>query len=181
MYIDIGKPVDWWSTTRLDRKWSDWRGLNANDAVETRLDKMVFGALDAWQSVLNVTINKFNDWRGRRVIIQIDHFDTWSMDHTLAMIVVPMLKQLRETKHGAPFVDNKDVPKQLRGPKKPASDGSVDKFFFDRWDYVLAEMIWAFTYVRDEDADYDSDRKPRIDRANNGFRLFGKYYMNLWD
>ena len=33
--------------------------------------------------------------------ICIHKYDTWSMDHTLAHIVLPMLVQLKRTKHGA--------------------------------------------------------------------------------
>ena len=38
--------------------------------------------------------------------VKIDYWDTWSMDHTLSYIIVPMLKQLKATKHGAPYVDD---------------------------------------------------------------------------
>ena len=49
----------------------------------------------------------------RDIQVQIDPWDTWSMDHTLAHIILPMLKQLRNTKHGSPNVDNTDVPEYL--------------------------------------------------------------------
>ena len=38
----------------------------------------------------------------RKVDIQIDKWDTWNADGTLAMIIYPMLVQLRDTKHGVP-------------------------------------------------------------------------------
>ena len=38
--------------------------------------------------------------------VKIDRYDTWSMDHTLADIVLPMLKQLQATKHGSPLVED---------------------------------------------------------------------------
>jgi hypothetical protein len=135
------------------------------------------------------------------------------MDHTLAHIVLPMLAQLKATKHGAPNVDNADVPKELRMSKKDriqfAKDGSTDDKFFKRWDWVLDEMIWAFNQkCRDNwDDDYyeyremgpeeskDPDslfgiklvwedpegRMAHQERMTNGFKLFGKYYENLWD
>ena len=39
--------------------------------------------------------------------VQIDRFDTWSTDHTLATIIYPALIQLKQTKQGIPsdFVD----------------------------------------------------------------------------
>ena len=87
--------------------------------------------------------------------IIIHNYDTWSMDHTLALIIVPMLKQLKETKHGAPNVDCIDVPLRLKPTQMEISrykeDGTTDKNFFRRWDYVLDEMIWAFEQIAADD------------------------------
>lgn len=92
--------------------------------------------------------------RKRTENIHIDRWDTWSMDHTLALIIVPMLKQLKETKHGAPMVDIFDVPEHLRPTpeeeKKFNEDGTTDEKFFARWDYVMDEMIFAFEKQLDE-------------------------------
>jgi len=139
----------------------------------------------------------YHDWFGytpkQKTSIKIHNYDTWGMDHTLAPIILPMLVQLKETKHGAPMVDMKDVPKELRATKaqqnKYAKGGDVDPKHFERWDYIMDEMIWAFEQkCRDdwmEDYDYnkwDSEgAKAHQERMTNGFRLFGKYYENLWD
>ena len=94
-----------------------------------------------------------NNEEDRKVDIEIDKYDTWSMDHTLAMIIIPMLKQLKETKDGAPLVDNEDVPEELAMPddwysEKYTHDDETDPHFFDRWDWVIDEMIFAgrFTF-----------------------------------
>ena len=71
-------------------------------------------AEDIIQSIYNCTINLFLDRRVQKIKIHIDRWDTWSMDHTLANIILPMLKQLKATKHGAPWVAVADVPKELR-------------------------------------------------------------------
>ena len=78
--------------------------------------------------------------------VKIDRWDTWSMDHTLADIILLMLKQLKETKHGAPFVDDRDVPEELKSTSAPAKENEwdTDDNHFKRWDYVLDEMIFAF-------------------------------------
>lgn len=90
--------------------------------------------------------------RKRTINVRIDKWDTWSMDHTLAYIILPMLKQLKATKHGAPFVEDKDVPKELRStsapPKKDEYD--TDGNHFKRWDWVMDEMIWAFEQKLDD-------------------------------
>ena len=141
--------------------------------------------------------------------IKIDRQDTWSMDHTLADIILPMLKQLKATKQGAPYTDDKDVPEYLRShmaqPKE--NEWDTDSLHFMRWDWILAEMIWAFEQKVDDNAedkffdhsecdtskrpwDIEGYKKVKYDkkahqawlkRKTNGFRLFGKYYENLWD
>lgn len=111
--------------------------------------------------------------------IKIDPWDTWSMDHTLAKIVVPMLKQLRDTTHGSPVVDWEDRPDHLIGCIIEPNNGEVDEFFHQAWDWVLTEMIYSFQHSIDQ-WDVDSEQVDH-DRVKNGFRLFGKYYQNLWD
>ena len=162
---------------------------------------------DGIQSVYNVFNWIWFDRRTQKVSVKIDRWDTWSMDHTLAPIILPMLVQLKETKHGAPIVDDSDVPKELHMTKKEKAafnkDGSTTDKFFKRWDWVMDEMIWAFEQkARDNwEEDYygewvddptktlggtyinydDEGRQKHQERMSNGFKLFGKYYEALWD
>ena len=102
----------------------------------------------------------------QKTSVKIHNYDTWSMDCTLAHIILPMLKQLKETKHGYPI----DLTEQ-------------------EWDEILDEMIWAFQkkcrndWMEDYDYnDWDMEgMKAEQERISNGFRLFGKYYESLWD
>ena len=105
---------------------------------------------------------KFLSWidskKKRKIEIHIDRWDTWSMDNTLALIVLPMLKQLRDSKHSYSYVDIEDVPENLRlidhNDDEPGSqlslfnnkvrnpeDISIGE---DQWNWVLNEMIFAF-------------------------------------
>ena len=90
--------------------------------------------------------------RKRTIRVKIDRWDTWSMDHTLSYIVLPMLRQLNETKHGAPCVDDEDVPEHLRStaaePKE--NEWDTDSNHFLRWDWVMSEMIYAFECQLDD-------------------------------
>lgn len=143
-------------------------------------------------------LTEFCEWlqkkRHRNISIRIDEYDTWGMDYTLSLIVLPMLQQLKSNKHGSPHVDDEDVPEHLRStaapPKKEEWD--IDDLHHDRWDWVMDEMIWAHEQVIDEDEGYSLCRKEdqSIDwdkyheyqkRIDNGLRLFGKYYRGLWD
>ena len=175
----------------------------------TRFEWLLEKIEDSLQWVYNHTINLYLDRRNtQKTKIRIDRYDTWSMDHTLAPIILPMLVQLRATKHGAPMVDMKDVPQELRATKKQldaySKNGDSDPKFFERWDWVLDEMIWAFEQKCRDDwqDDYYGDyvenqkygsiagsfewidhdgMKAHQERMTNGFKLFGKYYENLWD
>jgi hypothetical protein len=94
--------------------------------------------------------------------IKIDYWDTWSMDHTLTPIILPMLKQLRDTQHGSPMVDLEDVPEHLRATTTEDWDGQRTFDFYKeekdvgydmthkRWAWVLNEMIFAFECKNDE-------------------------------
>jgi len=167
-------------------------------------------------------IHKFLNFIHPRIqYVKIDKHDTWSMDHTLANIILPMLKQLKDTKHGSPLVDDFDVPEELKSTSAPAkvNEWDTDANHFKRWDWALDEMIFAFEHkvddtwqdafssgvhdVKSVPCEWDDNGKPKLykmekgpndtykcdydgikkvqDRISNGFRLFGKYYENLWD
>jgi hypothetical protein len=86
--------------------------------------------------------------RTRRIDVRIDPWDTWSMDTTLGYIIRPMLHELNKNKNGAPFVDAEDVPEHLRPTEEEVQEfmksGSTDDKHFERWDWVIGEMIFAF-------------------------------------
>ena len=130
--------------------------------------------------------------------VVIDDYDVWNLDHSLALIIVPALMRLKEKKQGAPFVHNEDVPKFLRATEEEIKEhndgGDTDEHYFDRWDYVMDEMIFAFeSKLEDWDEQFFSGGhalngkfnkegyEKYSDRINNGFKLFGKYYNGLWD
>ena len=119
--------------------------------------------------------------KNRATRVEIEPHDTWSMDCTLAMIIHPMLVQLKATTHGYPSTTTEQ-----------------------EWDQILDEMIWAFeqkcrdNWEDDYYGDYVEDQKngsmvgsfkwidheglkTHQERMSNGFKLFGKYYENLWD
>lgn len=156
---------------------------------------------------MNVLIGPYTDDNtARQIEIRIDPFDTWDADHTLALIIVPMLKQLKATKHGAPLTDDEDVPEHLRSTSAPPKENNwdVDANHFKRWDWIMDEMIWAMEQVIkddegqfydhsevDEEADLNTqvqqikiDRKglqQYHERIQKGCLLFGKYFQSLWD
>lgn len=127
---------------------------------------------------------EFMEWihskRKRKVEVKIDSYDTWNMDYTLALIICPMLKQLRKDTHSFGIVDNSDAPVTLA------------EYPELKWNYILDEMIWAFNQLSDPEEElkfYDEEKRffdregydANQERIKNGLRLFGKYYQSLWD
>lgn len=219
MKVYINKYRDnWLSPYTILEKIFFWKEIDYDDPLISRLSDILLPFCKLLQKILDFINPKIN-------YVKIDKWDTWSMDSTLSYIILPMLKQLRDTKHGAPNTDDEDVPEELKStnaaPKE--NEWDTDENHFKRWDYILDEMIFAFEHKVDdswEDAfrsgehdiiwvpcdglgnkvpkgehkfmqmedgpnhtyqcDYEGMRKV-YDRMRNGFRLFGKYYENLWD
>jgi hypothetical protein len=85
----------------------------------------------------------------QKVDVRIDKWDTWSMDHTLAYIIAPMLKQLKATKQGIP--SNMPALDQCSMYSREESfefycreDEAAEKEAERQWDEILDKMIWAF-------------------------------------
>jgi hypothetical protein len=120
---------------------------------------------------MKVRIGPYRKNRATRV--EIEPHDTWNMDYTLAMIIHPMLVQLKATQQGHP-------------------NGLTEQ----EWDNILNEMIWAFEqktkHIDPLDACHDKCSNfgdpvckacltETQERMTNAFKLFGQYYENLWD
>lgn len=178
-------------------KWED----NTN-RFEHVLEKFEDGLQWLYNHTVNLILDKRSD---QKIKVRIDRWDTWSMDHTLAPIILPMLKQLKETKHGSPWTDDEDVPEELRSTSAPPKENEydTDEYHHARWDWIIGEMIWAFEMLTKDnwESDYygdwiengkgplsghfdwtdDDGRKKANTRIDNGLRLFGKYFRCLWD
>ena len=162
-------PNTHWHTGRIEEWWIEkTHGVDnaflSKEEDYTRLDKFVMRLLSGWQWVLNHTINPVISRRKQKIEVRIDPHDTWGMDTTLGYIILPMLKQLKATKHGSPWVEDVDVPhlvKNKKTKKAKKSSPNVRTFNTDeedqhsgvheRWSWVLDEMIWAFEQVISED------------------------------
>ena len=157
-----------------------------------------------------IYLTNFLTWidskKNRKIKVHIDRYDVWNADGTLAYIILPMLKMIRENKQGVPSTDEEDAPHIVCSENISEEDKIWNE---ERWNYILDEMIWAFeqlnidwedqyyksfgkfhienneddthTVVWDEKSDFDKDGlKKHRERMTNGFRLFGKYFQSLW-
>ena len=233
MKVYLSKPRSHWISpyTMLDYAffWTAWSRCSRDRRIrslEQERDYVEHPAwVERWSNRLE-PISRAIQWILDRVhpaitYVKIDRWDTWSMDYTLSPIILPMLRQLKENQHGAGFVDDEDVPEELKSTSAPAKENEwdTDANHFRRWDYVLDEMIFAFDHKADdswEDAfrsgehdlihvpcEWDEAGRPTMyqmkegpnntykcdyegmqvveARIQNGFRLFGRYFQNLWD
>lgn len=162
-----------------------WRDIDYDEAWVVRFEKIMNPPCQVLRKVLDVVHPNIS-------YVKIDRWDTWSMDYTLGLIVLPMLKQLKAGRHGHPA-----------------------ELTEKQWNKITDQMIWSFEQVVAfyEDSqfwlvkpelDWDSPReadenglvafkwktKGKLDkrgytnhhkRINEGLELFGKYYRNLWD
>lgn len=139
--------------------------------------------------------------RNRKIVVKdITSSDTYSLDATLAEIILPCLKRFKEDlgkNGGYPAIlegECDDIPENLK-----TANGTT------KWNYILDEMIYSFEQVLDDsdsekyynwnDCDFEDVNKflENIDkievdregltkyqnRVQNGLELFGKYFQNL--
>lgn len=187
MKVYIGPYTSWFGPYQLAEKILFWMDKNKDERV------FKFGAWLAGEkpsldddderslsrkdkgSKLYQFLRWVDSKKKRRVKIRIDKYDTWSMDRTLAVIILPMLKQLALYKHGSPEVDLEDVPEHLRTTNTEDYDSQTVFEFYNesdtkdlpdlhtRWDWVLSEMIWTFEQLQ-PDCDWeDQYRSGNID------------------
>lgn len=108
----------------------------------------------------NTWLQAFCEWvdskKKRKVKIKIHDYDIWGTPETLALIILPMLKMIKEEKSGCPWIDDEDAPEELRSINAPPKDNEWDwdDLVFDRWNWALDEMIWTFTQLQ-PDCDWE--------------------------
>ena len=164
MKITIGPYSDYFSTHQIAEVIMFWKDSD-DDQVQAFGEWLAYGNKKRKKSIFDKEkrkptlllkfIQKLNKFKKERTVnIHIDKYDTWNMDHTLGLIILPMLKQLKETKHGAPHVSFDDVPDHLTPTDDELSslkNGNVDQYHFDRWDYIIDSMIFSFSAIVDDD------------------------------
>jgi len=157
MKVKIGPYVDWYGPYQLAdaigkfMSWSDDECF----AFGERLSSIKW--LDKFMSRLHAR-------KRRRVEIHLDGHDTWNADHTLALIIVPMLKKFKDEISSIEDFDERGVI---------------------AWNWILDQMIEAFefTLILNDGSFYEYNANIQREmslRAERGRHLFAKYYDHLW-
>ena len=148
---------------------------------------------EVFQWIYNHSINLYLDRKKRKIKIKMHNYDSWNAFHTLALVILPVLKQVQADKEdGSPLVDDEDAVPELSSKNcVKKNEWDWDENVHKRWEYVLGEIIWSFEQIVDESSDdrffdVDGGNFDRVGfdkwyaRKQNGLRLFGKYFENLW-
>lgn len=177
MKVVIGKYKNWYGPYQLAEILCFWAKIKSGKSTQYPKwvhkfgDWLAHGNLRQDDSKFdddrpNTFLYRFLIWadkkRNRKQTIRIDRWDTWSMYSTLALIIAPMLKQLRDTTHGYHEIDPNDGPENLRVTERQEYDVQLDLFDIPkideersigelRWEFVLNEMIYAFEKLSTDD------------------------------
>lgn len=157
VYIS-GYRSHWLSPYTILEKVFFWREIHYDEPLIDKLSDILKPFCLAYQKVMNFIYPRIE-------YVKIDNYDTWSMDSTLSPIILPMLKQLKKTQHGAPYVDDADVPDWLKSdflPHTKKDEHDLDPNHFRRWEWIMDEMIFAFEHIVDDSWE-DEYRSGHID------------------
>lgn len=104
---------------------------------------------------MKVNIGRYPKKGERKISIKIDNFDTWSLDHTLALILLPALLQLKEKKHGIPGEFVNDIADEYHNQRTfDFLQDDKDEVFnkgAQKWDDILDKIIWSFQQLAIDD------------------------------
>jgi hypothetical protein len=147
-----------------------------------------------WKDKDDDTVYKFGQWlsniewlyqlclwidkrKTRKIKVKLDHYDTWSLDDTLAHIILPALKQFKLDQTGHPCGILPD-PNGETETGNPCGNCGCEK----EWNIILDKMIYSFEHIVDDrilvytTEEYKESQK----KIQEGLELFGKYFQTLW-
>lgn len=134
---------------------------------------------------MKVDLGPYKHSNRRKIKVHIDRYDTVSLDHTLALIILPCLIQLKNTQQGMPVIKEDDID-----PNQECFDfgDDLESMQYEKnmkiWNEIMDKMIWSFQQltIDYEKVNIKSDARPLYEeRIQEGLTLFGTYYLALWD
>lgn len=93
----------------------------------------------------------------RNVKVQIEGWDIFSADHTLALIIHPLLVHFRDR--------NASIPAGM-----PESE----------WHEILDKIIWSMGEIIKDDAVHANSDLNYYKKVQEGCDLLGSWFQNLW-
>jgi hypothetical protein len=126
---------------------------------------------------MKVSIGKYRKNSERKIKVEITREDTWSLDYTLALVILPALQEykkiLQETGiiWGCAFEPDDWNLSDKKARKK------ADKNAIKKQNEILDKMILAFQLVIEDDCKYEKENQIKVEE---GLALFAEYYGALW-
>jgi hypothetical protein len=172
--------------------WKNWEEISYEEPwVEKWSDRI---------EPFSVALRKVLDFIHPKIdYIKVDRYDSWNADCTMARLCLPIMKQLKESKHGSGHIKDEDVPEHLRSTNCPPKEDEwdTDELYHERYKWVMEEIVWALGEVADPEQSWEQsffnqqpgmelkfDREGYMEysaRIDNGLRLFGIYFRTFWD
>jgi hypothetical protein len=178
MKVYIGPYVPWWYSRIHDRYMTKKYGYEWEEST-TFFEK----ALEKLEGAINTfyrhTFNRIFGRMNRKIKVRIDDYDVWGLDNTLAHIILPALKLLKEKKHGTPHTDREDAPADPIYDDEPTEHDWDRAYSVKRWEYIIDEMIHAFECEVNDDWD-DQFHTGKIDNITVPEVINGKTYYR-WE
>jgi hypothetical protein len=104
----------------------------------------------------------------RQVEIEVDRNDVISMDCTMSILLLPMMRKFKENNMGYPY----------NGEDENDPDGEEGEA---KWLATIDEIIWAMEVTASgEHYDWNTDKIHLHKRRQAAFELFGKNFGNFW-
>ena len=128
--------------------------------------------------------------------IEVDDWDIWNVDYTLACVIHPVLLKYRENLTGYPelwedgMITSHNYDRQLHFD---IFDEKVERdYLIKKWKDTVDKMCRAFGMIVEKetwedtwlDKSYHESKKRETEyyeAIDEGLALFAKYYHNLWD
>lgn len=207
MKVHFGKYKDWFGPYQLVESIFFWvpkvEGEYGHKDFPKWVDKIGEWLSETW--VYDV-LAWIYDRQHRKLKVRVHDYDLWSADSTLAMVILPVLKEFRKMKKfGVPSCNDTAIITY-----EDETEEEHDKRI-EEWNQTIDKMIWSFEQLVDENnedqfwivpPDYEgcktssdlidrmNDRKNVFDyealvkhneKIQEGLDLFGKNFRNLWD
>lgn len=118
----------------------------------------------------------FHNLKNRNIKVKIHPYDLWSLDVSLAHVILPALRAFRLNISGYPGSLWKD-------DNKDNDDSSMNQ-----WEAIIDKMIWSFENCIEDpkfpglhNEELYNAMKEHENKVQEGIDLFAKYYRNLWN
>ena len=105
----------------------------------------------------------------RKVHIEVERNDVISMDCTMSILLLPMMRKFRENAMGFPVINPDHVL------------ANADDEGMAKWYATIDEIIWAMEVTASGECfDWFEDKMHLHTRRQEAFKSFGENFCNFW-